>query len=498
MKIQTTENYLRQIAHALETVILPDLQSAESKAAVAAIQGGLKELLKRQRTTPALLLEVNRSGLEIAAEIAAALGDNDAGEWRAAIAAVAATGAEDFDSLRARHQDINVLLERLAAAAAARRSDAADVALSAQLGLLLRRAADWEYHYLAQQRQPIAFEPFAGGAEASQDLTAAPLLDFLRASPGYRDVAGIAQLTKIPGGMSKHTYAVALEREGGAAQELIVRKSDANALFDWGAFNIANEFHLLRALAAADFPVPEPLLLGQRVAGVDADFFVMQRMRGSVPGSFFGAKAIPESLLLNLADTFARLHTIKLEQFSDYIRAYDAPALFEATTQQAYRLQLERWQRYTEETALLPSCGKVYVLDWLLHNIPANTRPPVLVHGDLNVHNFLAEGDCITAVLDWECALFGDPAQDLAYVKGNIEKHIDWRKFMERYYAAGGPAIDESTFGYYNAFANTRLFIAALRALEFFRTGRRRYPRIMTLDAEFLPQFMLSVLDGTR
>lgn len=37
-----------------------------------------------------------------------------------------------------------------------------------------------------------------------------------------------------------------------------------------------------------------------------------------------------------------------------------------------------------------------------------------LVHGDLIIHNLLTDGKCLTGVLDWEFALWGDPDYDLA------------------------------------------------------------------------------------
>jgi hygromycin-B 4-O-kinase len=37
-----------------------------------------------------------------------------------------------------------------------------------------------------------------------------------------------------------------------------------------------------------------------------------------------------------------------------------------------------------------------------------------LVHGDLGSNNIFTNGHCITAVLDWDCAKYGDPLFDIA------------------------------------------------------------------------------------
>jgi hypothetical protein len=76
--------------------------------------------------------------------------------------------------------------------------------------------------------------------------------------------------------------------------------------------------------------------------------------------------------------------------------------------------------------------------------------------------------------------LLGDPAQDLAYVKPNIERY------------------DESTFGYYIAFANCRSLIGSLKCMQRFDAGITEDARVMSIGNEILPQFMQNVADGIR
>jgi len=40
---------------------------------------------------------------------------------------------------------------------------------------------------------------------------------------------------------------------------------------------------------------------------------------------------------------------------------------------------------------------------------------PVLLHGDLGSHNVFTDGRDVTAVIDWEDALSGDPVFDIAF-----------------------------------------------------------------------------------
>ncbi len=77
------------------------------------------------------------------------------------------------------------------------------------------------------------------------------------------------------------------------------------------------------------------------------------------------------------------------------------------------------------------------------------TRPetgaPGVVHGDFRVGNLLVDGDDLTAVLDWELAHRGDPAEDLGWLCGRA-----WRFGGDR--EVGGVAdLDDLLAGYVEA-----------------------------------------------
>jgi aminoglycoside phosphotransferase (APT) family kinase protein len=94
--------------------------------------------------------------------------------------------------------------------------------------------------------------------------------------------------------------------------------------------------------------------------------------------------------------------------------------------------------------------------------VPANTNPPVLVHGDFNIHNMLADGDDITACLDWEWGHPGDPLEDLNNVRIHVEKYSNWDRFIQHYLAHGGPRVnfDDKVLSYQRCLTNG-IFAAA-------------------------------------
>jgi tRNA A-37 threonylcarbamoyl transferase component Bud32 len=66
-----------------------------------------------------------------------------------------------------------------------------------------------------------------------------------------------------------------------------------------------------------------------------------------------------------------------------------------------------------------------------LHEVPLGTvrgldgEGSVIVHGDFGPQNMLfdLEADCVTGVLDWESAHFGNPIEDLAWTEWIVRMH---------------------------------------------------------------------------
>jgi aminoglycoside phosphotransferase (APT) family kinase protein len=61
--------------------------------------------------------------------------------------------------------------------------------------------------------------------------------------------------------------------------------------------------------------------------------------------------------------------------------------------------------------------------------------PSRLLHGDLGAHNVLSDGERLTALIDWEDALCGDPIFDIAYW-GTFVRDEMREPFLEGYRAA--------------------------------------------------------------
>lgn len=105
-------------------------------------------------------------------------------------------------------------------------------------------------------------------------------------------------------------------------------------------------------------------------------------------------------------------------------------------------------------------------LAWLKTNVPRYLfeRPARVVHGDVGFHNLMVHDGHVTALLDWEFWHFGDPAEDLAYLRPFLQQVGAWEDFLNHYLAAGGAAYSEEAERFYRVWSLTRNPIGTLDA----------------------------------
>lgn len=493
MKSTETSHYLAVALQSLEKILLPELSSPDAKATAEIMRQVLGELLKREHFTPRLLDEHIAEGELLAERMAALLTELGAKpETTAATALGQRAAGGDFPALARSYNQVTEHLAHLAEALCGQRGKIGDAAQQDYLSTLLHKAASWEVAFHSAQRAAATDIPPLQAKIVGTQLTQESLQTFLRTRHPAGDQCTVTAFAPIPGGFGKQTFRTTVTDGKGTTQNLIVRKSDPVPMIQHDGFFIDREFHLLKDIHAAGYPVAEPLYLGSKVPGVDADFYVMSALQGAVPSSFLGAATatIPESVLLNMAELLAQLHQLKLENFTTYLNTVGQTVVLTDTVESCYRRGIAEYRAYSHRVEHLPSPYITYLLDWLEQHVPHDTRRPVLVHGDFNIHNVLALDGRITGVLDWECSNFGAPEQDLAYIKPIISKHIGWDRFVGHYRASGGPQIDESTLNFYMAFSAMRVSVLFNRGVLNLQQMLTRDIRFAVVELGLTPEFM--------
>ncbi|HKY93397.1 MAG TPA: phosphotransferase family protein [Nevskiaceae bacterium] len=500
MRLVDNTRYLALLRETLEATLVPELQSAAAKATAAVMQNLLDELLRREQQADAQFDALNQQAAVLAGRMRVFL------ERAGSTVPPAPAPVAHAEARLARHGEWLAELTRLCAAVSGVGQRAGSDVVRAEAARLLRESAEWELQpYLIPNQAPPERPRATEQKDKDGRLAREQVEAFVRRHHPDGDAVAVSDFEAIPGGYGKQTSRFTLRDRAGHARSLIVRKCDRHPMLQLGAFRIEHEFDLVRAVSATGFPAPKPLWLGVDEPGVDAGFYVMERLPGRVPGTFLGGAeggTVPESLLLDLATQLARLHAIPLTTFEDVIRRHDDPALLaegrEGSVGACYRRAIESWRAYFDRLEHLPSPYFQYVIDWLLRNLPADDRRPVLVHGDFNIHNLLAEDGRLTGVLDWECAMFGAPEQDLAYIQPHVGRHIAWDRFMAAYHAAGGRAVDPASLPFYMAFSMMRLHVGMCRGLLNVQTGATRDLRYAVIELGFLGEFMKTGLASTR
>ncbi len=494
MYIKSTSRYLQYISHGLETVIAPLVEGEQASFVMDSIQLALRELHKRETRTPAMLQESLGEGNALAAEMLALLDTLEGScvlrsDYEALVADANAAQEIVFAVYLQLYNRANALIERLGAALSLARVNANEEQ-NAEIGNLLRRAAEWDFAFMSAQSEPIEFEPFdLPPPLEGEDVNAENLKAFVESQLDGVEVT-VRDLARVPGGNVKRTYSCTLDYSDGRSDDVIIRKEEQRPVFNRGAASIHAEYAMLQEIVDTGFPAPEPYYLAHRQEPFDTDFFIMRRMPGSPAGTLFGPLVdMTEELLLDIAANMARLHSIPIENFDDYFARY-VPDLLGCDIETAYRKEIEYYRHYyTTEQPGTPCPSAVFLIDWLLENIPQTREKPVLVHGDFNLQNMLVENGRVSAVFDWESVMPGDPAQELAYIQPHIEQYIEWDKFLQHYYDNGGRQIDENLFTFARAFSNIRGVVGTAHNMTQFDLARNDDVRYLAHDMQYFPMF---------
>jgi aminoglycoside phosphotransferase (APT) family kinase protein len=215
--------------------------------------------------------------------------------------------------------------------------------------------------------------------------------------PGGKAITAISPLTT---GYSNETYLI----EG---PNLILRLPPAGgAMLDGhDVITQARIYEELGKLAGAP-PVPRVVTKCSDIAILGVPFFVMERVEGD---SIDDIKMCP--WFIDGTDAFRR------QICRDWVSVFAGLAKLPPMAVLGGVLTPEDDARTWRGFARSAGCPKLEALFDRLLSIPAPlSGPPAIIHGDTKLSNIMWRDGSITAVLDWELALNGEPLANLAYM----------------------------------------------------------------------------------
>ncbi|MFG1819083.1 phosphotransferase family protein [Kribbella sp. NPDC049174] len=297
--------------------------------------------------------------------------------------------------------------------------------------------------------------------------------------------AGLPEVKQFSGGASNLTYLLRYD-----GHDLILRRPPAGTKAK-GAHDMAREYRIQASLKPVFPYVPEMVAHCKDTSVIGSEFYVMERIVGTIPGhSELGVDLTPEQtrqLCFTLIDTLVDLHQVDAAQ----------AGLTDLGRGEGYvERQVTGWSaRYRKaKTWNVPSYERV--MAWLAANQPKDVRTCV-IHNDFRLDNVVLAPDDplkVVGVLDWELATLGDPLMDLGGALAYwVQADDDWafRRFrlqpsdapgmitrdeIVQYYAERS-GLKPENWAFYEVFGLFRLAVIAQQIYYRYHHKQTRNPR---------------------
>ncbi|MEX2481306.1 MAG: phosphotransferase family protein [Gammaproteobacteria bacterium] len=299
--------------------------------------------------------------------------------------------------------------------------------------------------------------------------------------PDARDLK-VENLTQIAVGWSHETFLFDARWSAGGEQReqgFCLRRDPGNALLR-ELSDLGEQFRVLKCLENTALPTPRAFWYEDDPALLDRPFLVMEKVPGICPNpwgregrSFYAEAAARGILPASFTDTLATLHTLDWREAGlDFLGVPAAGADFA-------RREIAKWRAFISATDAPPHPILSDLVGWLEANAPP-ARHLCLVHGAYRTGNLLIDEDRVSAVLDWELQVIGDPMYDVAYVLSDLNREgtellsnvVDRETFFRRYEDATGFTIDEAVCRYYHLLYAMRSAAFWWSASDLYATGR--------------------------
>lgn len=292
----------------------------------------------------------------------------------------------------------------------------------------------------------------------------------------------IRRLVPLAGGASRESWLVDLQVRSGpeAGEYRLVLRRDQHSEIQPDALDRQSEFRLMALAHAAEVQVPKPRWAGQ----LDRPYFLMDRVEGesiasrivSVPELAAARKLLPQQMGQQLA------HIHHIQDRPEYLPS-------PPSSQDAANWSIGRLRQHAETIGIRNPAYEL-AFRWLEINAPP-APPLTLIHGDYRIGNVIVGPEGLRAIVDWEFAHLGDPAEDLAWPCVRF-----WRfgsdtqtfggvgpreEFLAAYAQAGGVTVDARAVDYWEVMGNVRWAVGCQSQAQRHLSGEDRSVELASL-----------------
>ncbi len=250
--------------------------------------------------------------------------------------------------------------------------------------------------------------------------------------------------------------------------------------------SLEEQFRVIKALEETSAPTPGAYWYESDVSILDAPFIVMEKVEGEavnpwskVGKQFYAEAAKRGKLPRSFVEALAALHNLDWRAAGlDFLGV-------PAEGKDFARREIEKWEGLIRQSIQKPEPTLTEVLAWLKANAPSVQRL-AFVHGAYRTGNLMIKDDEISAVIDWELQVIGDPMYDVAYVLSDLNREgspllscVVERDFFIKYYEElTGLKVDFEACRYYQILYMMRTAAFWLSASGLFAEGRSKDLRL--------------------
>ncbi len=266
--------------------------------------------------------------------------------------------------------------------------------------------------------------------------------------------ATIADLTRISGGNARRAWSFDAVSTDKPVQPCILLAQVAGKHVE---SDTAEEYRILRAMTGHGLCAPAALALDVVGGVAGGPALVLERIDG---------QASPVEFLKLDRDT-GRSATAFLAKAIAEVHAFDWAAA--GLTPRSPLDEILLWESRFLVHRLEPLPVLAQLFRWLKAHVPTPARLS-LIHGDLRPGNFLFEGGGINALLDWEMAHIGDPAEDIAWAYRALWSPEGFMS-LDEFAQVHGLGIPRRNILFYRIFSELKFAAISVSAAASFARG---------------------------
>lgn len=332
-------------------------------------------------------------------------------------------------------------------------------------------------HSFHEHRRTASMTPEEIAAPRRAAVSAESFAAYLaRKFPG--DGVAVSRFEELVGGFQKTTVLFTLDRPGQPPENLVMRLEKLHekyVILDAGTVDV--EYDVVQFIHGQGIPSAAPKWLETDVSAMGAPFMVTSHVAGRSikvtgvdPGLVPPAERLTDATLKSVVETLALVHALPVATLEASPIGH---GLRHAGLADNTRATVESWANQRWSGEMMPSPTVELAFDWLRKNVPADEDALALVHVDYGLHNILVEDERVSAVLDWESARIGDPAEDLAYLMQSLGPAAKREQLIAWYEAASGRKISEARLRYFDVYNALKVLLAGCHAAALFEHDPR-------------------------